>query len=185
MKELSLDINLFKQGDRRTFKVLFERLYQIQCLFTNRYTNNLAAAEDIVQETFLTLWNRREEMTSLGHIKSFLYLANRNAALDYLKHQKIRAQYEQQTLETGTTENFEHYVIAEEVEQILLNIQENLPEKCKQIFILAMQGKDNETIAAELNISVNTVKTQKKIAYKKLKSYISELSYLLLLIHQI
>ena len=72
------------------------------------------------------------------------------------------------------TENFEYFVIAEEVEQILLKTQESLPGKCKEIFILAMQGKDNEAIAKTLNISVNTVKTQKKIAYKKIESLLSK-----------
>ena len=47
-----------------------------------------------------------------------------------------------------------------------------------------MQGKDNEAIAKTLNISVNTVKTQKKIAYKKLKSYITEIGCILLWLHK-
>ena len=100
------------------------------------------------------------------HIKSFLYLISRNSALDYLKHQKIKNQYEQKVLEAEVTENFEYFVIAEEV------------------FILAMQGKDNEAIAKTLNISVNPVKTQKKIAYKKLKSYITEIGCILLWLHK-
>ena len=118
------------------------------------------------------------------HIKSFLYLISRNSALDYLKHQKFKNQYEQKVLEAEVTENFEYFVIAEEVEQILLKTQESLPGKCKEIFILAMQGKDNEAIAKTLNISVNTVKTQKKIAYKKLKSYITEIGCILLWLHK-
>ena len=109
------------------------------------------------------------------HIKSFLYLISRNSALDYLKHQKIKNQYEQKVLEAEVTENFEYFVIAEVV---------SLPGKCKEIFILAMQGKDNEAIAKTLNISVNTVKTQKKIAYKKLKSYITEIGCILLWLHK-
>lgn len=184
MKELTLDITPFRSGDRYAFKVVFDNLYKTLCLFTNRFLNDLPASEDIVQETFLTLWNHREEMESLAHIKSFLYLTSRNSALDYLRHQKIKDRYEQQILALNLSENFEQFVIAEEVEQILLKTQDSLPEKCKQIFILAMQGKDNEVIASELNISVNTVKTQKKIAYKKLKSYVSEIGCLLLLLHE-
>ena len=70
---------------------------------------------------------------------------------------------------------FEYFIIEEEVERILLKTQENLPPKCKRIFILAIQGKSNDEIAKELNISVNTVKTQKKIAYRTLKDYIYEI----------
>ena len=183
MKEFSWDINRFRSGDRSAFQFVFDNLYQTLCLFTNRFLKDLPASEDIVQENFLALWNHRAEMESLIHIKSFLYLSCRNSALDDLRHQKIKTQYEQKALEAEITENFEYFVIAEEVEHILLKTQENLPGKCKQIFILAMQGKDNESIAKALNISVNTVKTQKKIAYKKLKSYLSDLSALLLLLH--
>ena len=184
MKEFSWDINRFRSGDRSAFQFVFDNLYQTLCLFTNRFLKDLPASEDIVQENFLSLWNHREEMESMVHIKSFLYLISRNSALDYLKHQKIKNQYEQKVLEAEVTENFEYFVIAEEVEQILLKTQESLPGKCKEIFILAMQGKDNEAIAKTLNISVNTVKTQKKIAYKKLKSYITEIGCVLLWLHK-
>jgi len=66
----------------------------------------------------------------------------------------------------------------------LLKTQENLPPKCKRIFILAIQGKNNDEIAKELNISVNTVKTQKKIAYRTLKDYIYEITCLLFLLQK-
>lgn len=184
MEENTIDINLFHQGERNVFKTVYNSLYNSLCLFTNHFVNNLTASEDIVQETFLTLWKHREEMESYLHIKSFLYSATRNAALDYLKHLKIRNRYEQNISRLESTEIFEHFIIEEEVERILLKTQENLPAKCKQIFILAIQGKDNEEIATILNISVNTVKTQKKIAYKKLKQYISGIVSILVLLQK-
>lgn len=180
--EVVFDINSFKAGNRQAFKFVFDKLYTTLCLFTNRFLNDLPASEDIVQETLLTLWNHREEMNSMAHIKAFLYMACRNASLDYIKHLKVKESYQQQLIENEITANFEYFVIAEEVEQILLKTQESLPEKCKRIFIMAMQGKDNETIALELNISVNTVKTQKKIAYKKLKDFLSDIMCLLILL---
>lgn len=182
MGEVIFDIKSFKAGNRQAFKFVFDKLYTTLCLFTNRFLNDLPASEDIVQETLLTLWNHREEMDSMAHIKAFLYMACSNASLDYIKHLKIKESYQQQQIENEITANFEYFVIAEEVEQILLKTQESLPEKCKRIFILAMQGKDNETIARELNISVNTVKTQKKIAYKKLKDFLSDMMCLLILL---
>lgn len=184
MKDFSLDIEQFQQGNKQAFKYTFDSLYQSLCLFTNRYINNLPAAEDIVQETFLSLWNHHQEMSSSSHIKSFLYLTAHNTALDYLRHEKVKNHYNEKAIVLlETTENFIHFIIEEEVEQILLKTEENLPQQCKQIFILTMQGKNNEEIASLLNISVNTVKTQKKIAYKKLKRYISELSIVILSVH--
>ncbi|MEG2341104.1 MAG: RNA polymerase sigma-70 factor [Odoribacter sp.] len=185
MEEFSLNIEQFKQGDRQAFKTVFDSLYKSLCLFANHFINNLPAAEDIVQDTFLSLWSHREEMMSTAHVKSFLYMATRNETLDYIKHEKIKNCYNIQAVEKlETTEGFANFVIEEEVEQILLRTEESLPEKCKEIFILAMQGKENEEIADILNISINTVKTQKKIAYKKLKKYISDFSLMLFLISQ-
>ena len=63
--------------------------------------------------------------------------------------------------------------------------EQELAPKCREIFKLAMQGKDNEEIARLLGVSENTVKTQKKIAYKKLKQKIAEVTMLLLLLNQV
>ena len=101
-----------------------------------------------------------------------------------LKHQKIRLRYEQSLHDLEDKTLFEYFIIEEEVERILLKTQENLPPKCKRIFILAIQGKNNDEIAKELNISVNTVKTQKKIAYRTLKDYIYEITCLLFLLQK-
>lgn len=80
---------------------------------------------------------------------------------------------------------FINYVIEEEVERILAETEFELPPKCREIFRLAMLGKDNEEIARLLGVSENTVKTQKKIAYKKLKQKIAEVTMLLLLLNQV
>lgn len=184
LRNFIFEIERFKAGDKQNFKIIFDSLYPNLCLFISRFIHNLPAAEDLTQECFVTLWDHREKMESAQHIKSFLYFAARNTALDFLRHEKIRNQYTEQSIQQlETSENFIHFVIAEEVEQILLKTEENLPQQCKQIFILAMQGKGNEEIAAQLHISVNTVKTQKKIAYKKLKHFISEISTILLFFH--
>ena len=75
-------------------------------------------------------------------------------------------------------------MIEEEVERILVKTEQELAPKCRESFKLAMQGKDNEEIARLLGVSENTVKTQKKIAYKKLKQKIAEVTMLFLLLNQ-
>ena len=168
MPEPPFDIELFRNGDKRAFRAVFDQSFKDLCLFANRFVRDLPAAEDIAI------------MESMPHIKSFLYTITRNAAINHLKHEKIKNEYIEQALrELETTENFIHFVLEEEVEQLLMKTRENLPPQCRQVFILAMQGKSVEEIATELHLSVNTVKTQKKIAYRKLKSYISSVSALL------
>ena len=174
------DVLKFRQGDKQAFKLVYDCLFKNICLFVYKYVHNQEVAEDIAQETFVTLWGHKLEMDSWVHIKSFLYLISRNASLDYLKHEKIKGQYCDFVLANyEDSETFMNFVIEEEVERILLQTEADLSPRCKEIFILSMQEKSNEEIAMQLKISVNTVKTQKKIAYKILKHHISELSVLI------
>lgn len=140
----------------------------------------------VFQEAVLiSLWDNREEMASAAHVKSFLYQVSRNNALNHLKHERVKSEYMlegMQELESQVC--FINYVIEEEVERILVKTEQELAPKCREIFKLAMQGKDNEEIARLLGVSENTVKTQKKIAYKKLKQKIAEVTMLFLLLNQ-
>lgn len=176
-QEFSLNIKQFQAGNKKAFKTIFDCLFKNICLFTNRFLNNIPASEDIAQEAFISLWNHREKMQSPAHIKSFLYTSAHNAAIDFLKHEKIKNLYHTHALqELETTETFIHFIIEEEVAQILRSTEQELPAQCRQIFILAMQGISNEEIATRMGISINTVKTQKKIAYRRLKQHIALLS---------
>ena len=110
MEGVTLDMERFRQGDSLIFKTVFDGLYHSLCLFTNRFLNNLDASEDIVQEAFCALWNHREEMESVIHIKSFLYSVTRNTVLNYIKHQKIRLRYEQSLHDLEDKTLFEYFI---------------------------------------------------------------------------
>lgn len=174
--ELTNIIN-FRSGNQKAFQSVFDSLYDGLCLFTNRFTFDMSAAEDVVQEAFVALWNNHANMESEVHIKSFLYRTCRNIALNYLKHQRIENNYSQ-TSACESESDFVYFVLEEEVNRIILQTETELPKRCKEIFILAMQGKSNEEIAEQLQVSVNTVKTQKKIAYRQLKRHISNITLL-------
>jgi len=79
-------------------------------------------------------------------------------------------------------EAFDEQVFSEpDIETVIQNAIESLPEKCRQIFILhKIEGKNKKTLLQELNISINTVENQMAIAYKKLKEILKD--YLPLLI---
>ena len=176
-EQTSIKIQGLTVGDRKVYQQIFDTFYHSLCLFTHRFIDDLSVCEDCVQEAFISLWDNREEMASAAHVKSFLYQVSRNNALNHLKHERVKSEYMAkgvQELESQVC--FINYVIEEEQE---------LAPKCREIFKLAMQGKDNEEIARLLGVSENTVKTQKKIAYKKLKQKIAEVTMLLLLLNQV
>ena len=184
-EQTSIKIQGLTVGDRKVYQQIFDTFYHSLCLFTHRFIDDLSVCEDCVQEAFISLWDNREEMASAAHVKSFLYQVSRNNALNHLKHERVKSEYMAkgvQELESQVC--FINYVIEEEAERILAETEQELAPKCREIFKLAMQGKDNEEIARLLGVSENTVKTQKKIAYKKLKQKIAEVTKLLLLLYQ-
>lgn len=126
-------------------------------MFANQYVENDALAADIVQECFVKLWQLRDDFMYVHQIKSFLYTSVRNKSLNELEHTKV---------------------IAEESYRILVDAIEKLPPQMKSIMQLALEGKSNPEIAETLNISGETVHSQKKIAYRKLRVYLKDYYYL-------
>lgn len=167
-------IKKLKKGDRNAFKLLFEHHYVALCSFANKYMNDMDASEDMIQEVFIQFWEKHQDFDHVNAIKSYLYTSVRNKCLNHLKHQTVVQKSESHLIyELESEQFFKNHVIEEETfNQLFIEIR-NLPAAAQEIMLLALNGLKNQEIADELNISVNTVKTQKKIAYSKLKDKIS------------
>ena len=147
--------------NEREFHNVFDKYYVALCLFANQYTENEETSADIVQDSFAKLWQIRDDFFYLHQVKAFLYTAVRNKALNELEHSKV----------------------VEETYRILAEAIDKLPDQMRAIMRLAMEGKKNAEIAEQLNVSVETVHTLKKIAYKKLRIYLKEYYYFLILFY--
>lgn len=170
-------------GDRSIYQKIFNDMYESLCSFVHHFYSNREVCEDCVQEAFISLWESRNKMKSIAHVKSFLYQVSRNNILNYLKHECIKQKYFSQNLSNiQDKNNWMDWVIEEEVERVLRKTTQELSPKCRHILALDLQGKSNSEIALLLGVSENTVKTQKRLVYKRLKDNISELFSLLLLV---
>ena len=158
-----------KLTDETQFRSIFDKYYISLCMFANQYVENDAVAADIVQECFVKLWQLRDDFMYVHQIKSFLYTSVRNKSLNEL---------EQKVQEMSKDSFFQDKVIAEESYRILVDAIEKLPPQMKSIMQLALEGKSNPEIAETLNISGETVHSQKKIAYRKLRVYLKDYYYL-------
>lgn len=184
MREQSILFNFSeKKSSKEAFKHLFESQYQPLCSFAIHYIKERHIAEDLVQDAFIVFWERRRNFDNLLVIKAFLYNTVKNRCLNHLKHDQVMRKHESQIILTFETEhNNNHPVIEEETFNSLYNEIKNLPKSAQQIMLLALNGLKNPEIADELGISVNTVKTQKKLAYSKIKNNLSPLHQLFLLV---
>src|SRR5690554_2201705 len=77
-------VQRIRKGDQKAFEVLYRSYYFDLCEFTHRYVRLPAVCEEIVQDLFLNIWRRKEELYPKGSCRSYLYKAARNGALDYL-----------------------------------------------------------------------------------------------------
>ena len=153
--------------------------------FAKEYVLSDEDAENIVQDVFGELWERKEILELPINIIAYLFTAIKNRCVDFLRRKilikdiedKLQEEY-RLTLQAKyySLEYLDLDILEEEsIEQILSKAIDALTEKCREIFIKnKIEGKKQKEIAAELNISINTVETQMGIAYKKLKTELKD-----------
>lgn len=173
---MDFSIEKMQLGDENAFKGFFNEFYQTLCLFANTYVVDQDLAADIVQETFIKVWDKRRDFDSLFKIKSFLYTVVRNACLNKLRENKNRRisleEVDEQTF-------FRNTLIENEAYRIFYQAVEALPAQTRKIIELALDGKKNAEIAVELHIQESSVLTLKKHAYRKLRKLLGDYYYLL------
>ncbi|NCC09819.1 MAG: RNA polymerase sigma-70 factor [Bacteroidia bacterium] len=168
--------------NEKEFRGIFDHYYVTLCLFANQYVENEALAADIVQECFVKLWQLRQDFFYLHQIKSFLYTAVRNKALNELDHQKVKTDYLQKATDKTTDSFYTDHLIEEESYRLLIQAIDELPKQMRSIMLLALEGLSNKEIAEKLAVSTETIHTLKKTAYKKLRENLKGYYYLLFLL---
>lgn len=157
---------------------LYDEYYKPLVLYSKNFVLTNEVAEDIVQELFSVIWEKKMTFLSFPAFRIYLYNSVRNASLNYLKHQNIESIYIQQVTD-AYQEITEDDVNEEEVYRLLFRTIDRLPARCREVFLLHMEGKKNQEIAEVLGIAIGTVKTQKKRAMQFLKEQMGTLFFLL------
>ena len=167
--------------ETRAFKILFEDFYTPLVIYALRFVEEQSTAEDIVQEVFIAIWESDKKYNSYHGFRAFLYDSVKNRCLNYLKHQEVERRHAEILLQEQDEEDEDHRLMREEMYRALHRAVDELPERCRQVFKLHLQGKKNEEIAQVLELSVETVKTQKKKAMYFLRERLGK-SYCLLIV---
>ncbi len=164
------------KGDHGSYQKLFYTYYKDLCRFCVRYVRSHEVSEEIVQDVFIYLWEKREVINISVSFKSYLFTAVRNKSINYLKLQlpKDQAKDDIANFEIAGSDNVESQLTYKELSQKVNDAIESLPKKCKQIFLLSREsGYTYREIAGELDISVKTVENQMVIALRKLREHLS------------
>lgn len=162
------------------FETIYFSYFQKMKRFAMEYVVSEADAENIAQDVFTELWEKRDMLSTHTNLIAFLFTSIRNRSLNHLRHKMVEQEatlklQEEYRLTLGlnfeSLESFGDAVFSErEIEKMISNALDSLPDKCREIFIMSkIEGRKQKDIASELNISLSTVETQIGIAYRKLR----------------
>jgi len=157
-----------KTSDTKSFELLFNRYHDQLCLYSYGLVADEDATEEIVNDVFLKIWTKRNQIHINIGIKPYLFRCVFNACVDYINQnhvitKRLNMDIDQQI--NKLVDSNEEYIFnslqSKEVEKDVLSAIEQLPNQCKIIFCLSrFELLTYAEISERLNISVNTVKTQ-------------------------
>lgn len=168
-----------KEGDETAFEMIFKSHYQPLCNYAYTFLLDRDDAEEVVQATFLNIWEKREGITVDTSLKSYLYRAVRNSCLNAIKHTKVKKKHAEDSIHTSdsTYESVTQSVISAELDQKIGEALMMLPEQCRLVFKMSrFEDLKYSEIAEQLNISIKTVENQigkaLKIMREELREYL-------------
>jgi len=158
----------------------FKKIYDAFCKplysFALSYMKDSFDAEEIVQDVFLKLWEKRDEVDELKSFKSYLYRITVNKIFNELKHRIVKRKYDQHLLNIDQVndETPESSIQLQELNKKLEHLLSKLPEQQRNIFIMSRwQGLSNAEIAQNLSLSTRTVENQIYRATKFIKLHLN------------
>jgi RNA polymerase sigma-70 factor (family 1) len=161
------------QGDRSAFRQLFELYYSPLCHFAHAILLDMEGAEDLTQELFSRLWEKKKTLTTVENIKPFLYTAARNACLNQLKKSKRTTARQQEMLYLAEHDDsfLESRIIKEELLLLIMQEIEALSPKYRDIVrMIFIEGLSYPEIADRLSIPLATLRKQKERAIQQLQT---------------
>jgi RNA polymerase sigma-70 factor (family 1) len=167
-------ILLLHGNNEKGLSVIFKSYHAGLLYFASQYLPSSQAAEDIVAESFVKIWERRADFESLRAIKSFLYVMVKNACLNQLKQSsRYAACHEEIKYLAETSEELyssSKMIKAELLNQVLQDIEQLPPVRRKIFKMIYIEGLNTFEIASALKISVDTVRVQKARALQAIRA---------------
>jgi RNA polymerase sigma factor (sigma-70 family) len=154
----------FQRGEQKGFEYFFNLLYKSLHHFAFRIVNDTAKAEDVVEESFIKIWERHSDFTHGKVIRSWMYTTVKNGALNRLQQLSREEKRNNYIGYNGEFEepSIEHKIIQAEVYFEVIKYIDDLPVECKRIFnLLYKEGMSPKEASKALNLSISTIKNQK------------------------
>lgn len=162
MAEGVVSDNLFRKiafhDDREAFRELFFDFYPSLCVFAQRYVSSPEACEDIVQDTFFSLWKNRKKIEITSSFRNLLITSVKNNCIDYLRKQSVRQSHVEKQTISATEDTPDTVYTIKELEEMLHAALAQLPENIRRAFELSrFENLTYQQIAEKMSISQKTV----------------------------
>ena len=163
--------------DEVAFRYLFEHYYPSLCLFAKRFIDDRETREDIVQEVFFRLWDKRKQITVMSSAQNYLLTSVRNLCLNYLRRQETQQSFEKSLFDQPEDEEGDRLIQLRELEELLAQTLALMPPEYRLAFELnRMEGKSLDEVAQQMGVSIRTVERYRDKAlallHTELKDYL-------------
>ncbi|GAA4323020.1 RNA polymerase sigma-70 factor [Mucilaginibacter gynuensis] len=150
----------WQKGSKRAFDVLFKQYFQKLFQYTLKRVNNRELAEELVMDVLLRLWQHKDNLDAENTLNAYLFRSVMNGIIDHLRKNAVQTlAIEGVSLEHLSVPSHEIHLHQQDLNNIYLETLSGLSPKRKLTFELSRQeGKSHKEIAAEMDISVSTVK---------------------------
>lgn len=161
-----------RDGDESALKVLFERYYMPLCLYSVQLTDSLETAEDLVQDLFISFWEKKTYAVVDINLHAYLFNAIRNLSLNYLKKERPYAlrDIEDFPFLVEEEEEYTEVEIEERRQKLHAALRELSSQEYKVLCAVVFEDKSYREVSEELGISINSVKTYLSRAFRFLRS---------------
>ena len=163
-------IREFIAGDVKAFEKIFYNYSRELYFVALGLCRDQALAEDAVQECFVYLWSHRTQLNITKSFENYLVTMVKNLILNHLRHLRVAADREEDIVREIVFANTEEEEDFSSKLDVVRELIDSLPESCRKVFVMTViEGSSYADTAKNLGIAVNTVKSQVRIAYKKIR----------------
>lgn len=176
-------VKALKEGNQLAFSIVYKTYAEQTFSLAFKYLLNKELAEDAVQNLFLKLWLKKEEIDETKPINRYLFTMLKNDLLNMLRDSKKNIYLLEDCLSMvlELEDNSQNENLKQEQMNIIQQALEQLSPQRRKVFEMKVSGKySNQEIADKLNLSINTIKFQYSQSLKQIRSTVGELSLLLL-----
>ncbi len=156
--------------DIRVFKQQYENNFRSLKYFGLQYIADEEVVLDLIQDTWLKIWERQEAFPNLTAFRSYLFQALYHAILNYQKHARVEHDYaDRLAADEPMEDEVVTKIIEAEVYHLVNSAFDELSDACRQVYAASLAGKNQREIAEEFHITINTVKKHINNANHKLR----------------